>query len=129
MKTMKTYETIPFINSEHNKELIQAGISVGVANGYVAVPFGHPLHGKSCEELSRILPVHGGITCTCKLPLAHALMLDEMKTPSDIINVANCPFSTQAFTAWWVIGFDTCHAGDTSKEWTVRRVKKETLWL
>jgi len=74
-------------------------IDNGLYNGYVAVPKGHPWFGKSCDDLMH-LNVHGGITYS--------------ETESD---------------EWHVVGFDTCHHGDTASEWDVQAVAKEAQSL
>ena|SRR5437899_729099 len=65
----------------------------GVWCGYVAVPPGHPLHGKGYDTPD--VDVHGGLTYAnrCSGPICHVAKPGE---PEDV---------------WW-FGFDCGHAGD-----------------
>jgi hypothetical protein len=75
--------------------LMQRGTSGGWC-GYVAVPPGHPYHGKAWDELSS-LSVHGGVTYAdaCHGAICH---VPRPGQPEDV---------------WW-LGFDCAHAGDYS---------------
>ena len=42
--------------------LHRCSIGVGYANGYVAVPPEHPLHGKHYDEANNVIDIHGGLT-------------------------------------------------------------------
>lgn len=68
----------------------EQGQGKGSLNGYVFVPEGHPAFGK--RDLDPDPSVHGGLTWR--------------STPEAPINHAACVGS------WWVLGFDTGHAGD-----------------
>lgn len=114
-------KTIAFINSKVNKDFVEVNIpniSCGEANGYVAVPQGHPLYGKGIDDIDGI-DVHGGISCSGYInkdmmqEQDTEFLSDETKIPSD----------------WWVFGFDTMHFGDNCVNWPKERVKEETLWL
>lgn len=63
--------------------------------GYVAVPPGHPLHGKGYGDDGVDLCCHGGITYSdkCRGAICHVAKPGE---PDDV---------------WW-FGFDCAHAGD-----------------
>lgn len=63
--------------------------------GYVAVPPGHPLHGKSAGEIDSDVAVHGGVTYAdkCHGAVCHVAAENE---PADV---------------WWV-GFDCVHHCD-----------------
>ena len=65
----------------------------GVWCGYVAVPPGHPLHGKGYDDVD--VEVHGGLTYAdrCSEHICHVPQPGE---PDDV---------------WW-FGFDCAHAGD-----------------
>lgn len=62
---MKLYA---FLNRSVNKRISESNvlyglnIGVGYANGYVAVPTGHPLHGKHYDEADEVIDIHGGLT-------------------------------------------------------------------
>lgn len=70
----------------------------GWGNGYVALPKGHPLYGEGYDEIHNIcdINVHGGLTYS------------QMEGDK------------------WVVGFDTCHGGDTLENWPKSAVKAET---
>jgi hypothetical protein len=65
--------------------------------GYVGVPKGHPLHGKSYDEAHRIvdLDVHGGLTY------------------ADACHGNVCHPTEDADPTWW-LGFDCAHLYDES---------------
>lgn len=65
--------------------------------GYVAVPPGHPLHGKRYDDESVNVDVHGGLTYAqaCAGDICH---VPKPGAPDDV---------------WW-FGFDCAHAGDLS---------------
>ena len=68
----------------------------GALCGYVAVPPGHPLWGKTCSGDDYIdFDVHGGITWT--------------NTCSD--HICHVPLKGEPDNVWW-FGFDCSHAGD-----------------
>lgn len=100
----------------------------GEANGYVAVPPGHPAHGKHYDALGDLY-VHGGVT------FAALFKGDFEAQPSGsdadwIVSRAkylmpNCKVPA----GWWVIGFDTYHSGDDEKVWPAYRVAAETVYL
>lgn len=62
---MKLYA---FLNRSVNKVFSESdvlhgcNIGVGYANGYVAVPPEHPLHGKYYNEANEVIDIHGGLT-------------------------------------------------------------------
>lgn len=65
----------------------------GALCGYVAVPPGHPMHGKDYGDVA--VDVHGGLTYaeSCQGEICHVAKPGE---PDDV---------------WW-FGFDTVHSGD-----------------
>jgi hypothetical protein len=75
----------------------------GALCGYVAVPPGHPAHGKkwsSYENSDIEAPgVHGGVTFT------------EGCQGEGPLSVCHVPAAGEPDDVWW-IGFDTVHAGD-----------------
>lgn len=70
---------------------------VGAWCGYVAVPPGHPWHGKEMFDDALDARAHGGVTYTntCSGEVCHVAKPGE---PDDV---------------WW-IGFDCAHSGDLS---------------
>ena len=75
--------------------------------GYVMIPKGHYLHGRDDNSLNDLLNVHGGITLA---ELASNLDWDEIQEENQ---------------GDWIIGFDTCHGGDTLEYWTKERIQEE----
>lgn len=83
----------------------------GNFNGYIAVLPEHPFYGKGYDEVNEMLDkkdfyVHGGLT------------LAE--------NSSFCPYLPTEANQYWILGFDTRHAGDTSTYWTEERTWEET---
>lgn len=119
-------QTISFINASHNAEMCTsmalAGYSMdcGYANGYVAVPPGHPWHGKHYDDLDNI-DVHGGLTYSESTPCD--VMDNGMSGVSYIDGGDEIP------DGWWVLGFDTCHCYDTLDSWPREAVIAETRRL
>ena len=67
----------------------------GWGNGYVAIPVGHPLHGKDYLEIDNI-DVNGGLT--------YSEPYDEKRDPIEAVGM-------------WIVGFDTLHSWDTIERW------------
>lgn len=109
-------KTIAFINSTMNKKFAKH-MPCGEANGYVAVPPEHPLHGKGCDDIDCIY-VHGGLTAAGHLKKYN--MMRDMEFISDATGIPS---------EWWVFGFDTMHFNDSQFNWPKERVKEETLRL
>lgn len=82
----------------------------GNFNGYIAVLPEHPFYGKDYDEVNEMLDtkdfyVHGGLT------------LAE--------NSSFCTYLPTEAKQYWILGFDTRHAGDTSAYWTEERTWEE----
>ena len=86
-----------------------SGLEHAWGNGYVVIPKGHLLHGVDYDEIE--VDVHYGLTFG---RYAEELDWDELK---DV---------PQKYKDGWIVGFDTCHYQDTSKNWTKERVQEET---
>lgn len=94
--------------------------------GYVGLPPGHPLHGKSYEEPN--VDVHGGLTFADKC--------NESATPCT--GICHIPLNGRPDDVWW-FGFDCAHFGDrspgfdivghTGKYRTLNYVKKQCAKL
>lgn len=83
----------------------------GNFNGYIAVLPEHPFYGKGYDEVNEMLDkkdfyVHGGLTLAS--------------------NNSFCPKLPTDGKQYWILGFDTHHAGDTSAYWTEERTWEET---
>ena len=80
-------------------------------NVYNAVLPEHPFYGKGYDEVNEMLDkkdfyVHGGLTLTSNNSFCPKLPTDDKQ--------------------YWILGFDTHHAGDTSEYWTEERTWEET---
>lgn len=73
----------------------------GLANGYVAVPKGHPWFGIKYDDIP--CDVHGGPT---------------FGRPCNIFD-----------SEYWMIGFDTAHCDDNKDNWPIFRVYNEAMRL
>jgi len=73
----------------------------GPANGYVAIPKGHPWYGMKYADIP--CDIHGGLTYsrTCNI------------------------FGLE----YWMIGFDTAHFYDNQNTWSLFRVYNEAVGL
>lgn len=86
----------------------------GWGNGYVALPKEHPYYGVDYEEIP--VEVHGGLTyAEDGNSMLNRNIQDQF--PSDFLK--GC----------WIIGFDTCHGGDNSENWSKENVEIETKKL
>ena len=89
----------------------------GYANGYVAIPPGHPMHGKHYDDVD--VDVHWGLTfCTDK------------KCIKDWTDIEFINFSSfdEIPDDYWVFGFDTMHHGDNkdtcNSKWCIEETKR-----
>ena len=73
----------------------------GLANGYVAIPKGHPWYGMQYNDIP--CDIHGGLTF------------------SRSCNIFD--------SEYWMIGFDTAHLGDNPHVWPLFRVYSEAVKL
>ncbi len=85
----------------------------GYANGYVAVPPGHPYYGVNEDNIP--VDVHGGLTFGAKA--------DDFSFCPEFIYGDTIPDD------WWVFGFDTLHWGDYKEYWSRERCIAETIRL
>lgn len=113
---------IPFLRKEINDDLreqykemkMSDKFPIGYANGYVAVPKSHPWYGKTYEEVSHKVNIHGGLTFSGKVEEgADLIMLSDDVLPDD----------------HWAFGFDTLHYGDSLINCNEQFCKEETLRL
>ena len=121
-------ELIAYINSTANNNfnsmscafpMLSAGMGVGYANGYVAVPKDHPFFGKGYDDVN--IDVHGGLTFACPGNEITAASLPETEV------LEGCLYDLNE--DWWVFGFDTCHYMDNLDNWPREAVITETLNL
>ena len=103
-----------------NEERLLGRISVGYANGYVAVPPEHPLHSKDYDKANEYISIHGGLT--------FAASVDEIKHDGwrDDTEGINIDKFDDLPKDYWVFGFDTMHYDDGShldREWCINETK------
>lgn len=85
------------------------GIDHGEANVYVVLPPGHPMHGARYDDIPVV--VHGGLT---------------FAEPAEDLD---WPELGDSDKNGWVVGFDTCHYGDTARRWPTSKVLLEAKSL
>jgi hypothetical protein len=93
----------------------------GTHNGYVILAPNHPLSGmhyndiyENCIYEKYGIEVHGGITFSNRLStFKHST--DFSETP-ELLD----------YQDYWVLGFDTQHAGDDAEKWNAESTLKET---
>lgn len=98
---MVSAKLVPFMRNAVNEKIRNGNFDCGFANGYVAVPQGHPLWGKSYEVANNCVDVHGGVTfggAYDKNFVENIIRLSDDEIPEDS----------------WVFGFDTLHFMDNS---------------
>jgi hypothetical protein len=86
----------------------------GWGNGYVVIPKGHVLNGKSYDEIHELIPnlqVNGGLT---------------FSDTADTMTWKEIPKGSEG---GWVIGFDTAHSWDKLENWSQEQVMLEVLNL
>ena len=111
-----------FLNSSCNKEFVSSPLlreSIGYANGYVAIPPEHRLHGLDYDKACEYISIHGGLT------FADSLTDLNPDTFSDDIECINFERFDEIPADYWVFGFDTMHNGDSDKdrEWCINETK------
>lgn len=103
-KIKKSYKAIKHLQvwAKENTHLTRAFSDFGWGNGYVIIPEGHPLHGMHYDKIhdQYNINVHGGLTFS---ELAQNCV--PLGLPKNINETS------------WVIGFDTCHYGDSITKW------------
>ena len=89
----------------------------GYANGYVAIPPGHPLNGKGYDDID--ISVHGGLT--------YAETIEETVANNwSSIECIGFDSIDEIPSGYFVFGFDTMHFGDDDtldREWCIQETK------
>lgn len=117
---MGEYKCIAFLHNEINEEhrnyknQFGWGHDCGYANGYVAIPPEHPLHGRGYDDF--YVDIHGGLTYA-----ASAAIVKTHFNP----NFLELCFLDDIPDDYWVFGFDTMHYLDTLDYWSRENVIKE----
>lgn len=88
----------------------------GTHNGYVILDHDHPLSGMDYDDIHQKydIEVHGGMTFSAKLSLFQHI--GELTGSPILADYRN----------YWVLGFDTKHAGDNAENWNKENTLKET---
>lgn len=94
----------------------------GYANGYVAIPTDHPCHGKDYDEID--VDVHGGLTFGERINI-----LREESWPQNDVEMLNADGYSDIPDDYYVVGFDTLHAGDNESNCDREYCIKETMSL
>lgn len=119
---MKLYA---FLNNTVNKHLNEQPFSMlkaGYANGYVAVPPEHPLHGVNYNDVDNI-EVHGGLTFSNSM---EEIKADGWHDDTECIGFDSFDDIPKDY---WVFGFDTAHAYDNPTVWNRETCIEETKYL
>jgi hypothetical protein len=115
-----------FLNNSVNKRFAESdilhrcSIGVGYANGYVAVPPGHPLHGKHYDEANNVIDIHGGLTFGEPI---EEIKADGWRNDTECIGFDNFDEIPKDY---WVFGFDTMHYDDgphLDRDWCINETK------
>ena len=115
-----------FLNNSVNKKFAESdilhrcSIGVGYANGYVAVPPGHPLHGKHYDEANNVINIHGGLTFGEPI---EEIKADGWRNDTECIDFDNFDEIPKDY---WVFGFDTMHYDDgphLDRDWCINETK------
>ncbi len=113
-----------FLNRSVNEVVSQTHFHIsrcGYANGYVAVPPEHPLHGVHYTSMKGI-SIHGGITF-CE-PMEHLQGEGWSEKYTECIGFDSLDEIPKDY---YVFGFDTIHAGDgphLDRDWCISETMK-----
>lgn len=108
-----------FLNRTVNK-IYEGTINCGYANGYVAVPPEHPLHGKSYNSVYGFFDIHGGLTFSESIKDIKA---DGYMEDTECIGFDSFDDIPKDY---WVFGFDTIHCDDGphhDRDWCIRETE------
>lgn len=111
---------------------------LGRTNGYVAIPPTNEYYRYDYMD-SKLpsLDVHGGITFSEAAVYKDKTYMSNLRIRPEyvskrLIQFEGCEYLTgnhEVPDNWWVIGFDTNHAGDSPMVWTKEAVSAETMRL
>tara|TARA_R110000851_G_scaffold53069_1_gene126037 strand:+ start:597 stop:917 length:321 start_codon:yes stop_codon:yes gene_type:complete len=90
-----------------NKNKALGYMDIGEANGYLIIDDkNHPWYGKHYNDID--IDVHGGLTYSELVESGDLQCFDEL---------------IEGDVGSWMIGFDTCHCGDTTEQWPAEYVR------
>lgn len=91
----------------HMKRIPGYHFDFGWGNGYVLLPHNHPFYNKHYDDID--VNVHGGLTYSNKFESNNFMRwIENLKIDGDV-TLENF----KKFENYWMIGFDTNHAGDS----------------
>ena len=119
---IKDNKLYAFLNTAVNSQ-VRPFCDAGYANGYVAIPTDHPYYGEEYSLIDEKLGIciHGGLTFS-------AFIFEIKKIPA-WVNCTEC-IDFDSFNEipddYYVVGFDTIHFGDSSKDrdWCIKETKR-----
>lgn len=109
----------------------------GHSNGYVAVSPDSVVHGKHYDLLENI-SVHGGLTFSEPVINKERTFVGDFLIRPEYVGRRNSLLDSAIEVSgslsdieddWWIVGFDTCHYGDNSENWSEDRVIEEVKRL
>jgi hypothetical protein len=99
------------------------GWSYGWGMGYVLLPEKHPFYGKNYDDIN--IDIHGGLTFGQKFDSKIFLQWLGNREILGDVTIENY----KNFDGYWIIGFDTNHAGDDLNNCSRNFVIAETEFL
>lgn len=108
---MKYNKCIAFLHNEVNEKI---RCDCGYANGYVAIPPEHPLHGCGYDDF--YVDIHGGLTYSNSAAHVKTYFNPNFLELCELNDIPD---------DYWVFGFDTMHYMDTLDNWSRENVIKE----
>ena len=116
---MENKKYFAFLNRDTQKDIedVRTYARFGYANGYVAIPPGHPFNGKDFNDID--ISVHGGVTYAETIE-------DTVGNNWGSIECIGFDSIDEIPSGYFVLGFDTMHFGDDStldREWCIMETK------
>ena len=112
---MNNYVQKQFSNEKRLKNLLHHGY----ANGYVAVPPSHPLHGMDYCDADAHIAVWGGLTFGESMQEMKEGLADVF---AECVECINFECIDEIPNDYWVFGFDTLHFNDSDahdRDWCI----------
>lgn len=90
----------------HLKRLPNFHFEFGWGNGYILLPYNHPLYGIHYNDIQ--VNIHGGLTFSENFNSDNFLRWTKNRKILGDVTLENY----KKFDNYWIIGFDTNHSGD-----------------